>query len=104
MRGKVTRKFDRGIRLEPCDFKLVAVGDFNLWDGTDPISGKHELEAVLTAPGRGVVARLGRAAVTAVAGFGMVVSGIERVKIGGRFIAAYQEWWFVPTGHEDPDE
>jgi hypothetical protein len=101
MRGRVTRRLDNGVRLDLCDERLVAVGDFNLRDGTNSETGKHEAEAILSSPGKGVVARLRRAQVIEIAGFGMSVCGFEHSKIGSRSVAVYQEWWFVPTGHED---
>lgn len=104
MRGKVTRRMDNGVRLDRCDEKLVAVGDLNLLDGSNSETGRQESQAILTSPGKGVVARLLRAQVMEIAGFGISVCGFEHSKIGSKSVAVYQEWWFVPTGHEDIDQ
>ena len=101
MRGTITRLYEKGVQLEINEGKHVATGDFNLKDGVHPVSGQLVRQAFVSEPGRGVVAQLQQAEVVAVAGFGMQVSGIESTKIGSRFVEVHQEWWFVPTGHED---
>ena len=101
MLGTVYRTFDKGIQLPPLGEQLVAQGDFNLNEGTHPITGQYEKQAFVTADGKGVVARLSRAEVSCVAGFGISVIGFELVKVGQRTIEVRQQWWFVPSGHEN---
>jgi hypothetical protein len=100
MRGIVYRTYEKGVRLEANCEKVVARGDFNLNEGPHPVSGQLERQAILTEPGKGVVARLSRAEVVAVAGFGISIAGFELSKVEGQSREMRQEWWFVPTGHE----
>ncbi len=101
MRGTITRLFENGVQLEVNKGKNVATGDFNLRDGVHPVSGRLTRQAFVTEPGHGVVGQLQQVEVIAVAGFGMQISGFEVVKLGGKAVEVRQEWWFVPTGHEE---
>lgn len=103
MLGIVYRKFEKGVQLPPLGEKVVAQGDFNLNEGTHPVTGQYEKQAFVTAKGKGVVARLSRAEISCVAGFGISVVGFELAKVGKQHIEVRQEWWFVPNGHEGND-
>lgn len=101
MRGKVFRLFDKGRRLDSPSGILVAEGDFNFQEGPHPVTGRLDRSAVITSSGKGVVARMHRAEVIAIAGFGIAIAGLESTRIGRESISVEQEWWFVPSGHED---
>lgn len=101
MRGTVTKLYEKGAPFEVNKGVLFATGDFNVRDGLHPVSGRLTRQAIVTETGRGVVGQLQQVEIIAVAGFGMQVAGFETVKIGGKSVEVRQEWWFVPTGHED---
>lgn len=97
MKGTLYRRFERGVKLE----QLVRVGDgdFNLLPGP-PLTGRAESEATFHLPG-GKAHALSDAKVASVAGFGMLVVGLERIRSGSSFAHVQQEWWFAPEGHDN---
>ncbi|ABM97004.1 hypothetical protein [Methylibium petroleiphilum] len=97
MKGTIYKRFHRGVRLEKLE--RVGDGDFNLLPGP-PLSGRAENDATFHMPG-GAGSAMSEARVVTVAGFGMLVAGLERIRAGKEFAHVQQEWWFAPQGHDD---